>query len=287
MNEKIKQPNFSDLRQIEEKAILARLEAVRKTISHAGEKGRALENEVIKLLATFLPKEYGLSTGFIAYHTSYGIKLSTQMDIIIYDSIRGGPLARLDSCDVFPLESVYAYIEVKASIQSTSDNSIEYPNDSIESCILKNKEIRSMRRRYYFNTVPGTVTGSHLTAAVWTPIRSFIFAFEGRGTTANSPQKMAKRINEFMSKTQEIHLHGVFIGGSAFYRTVPVEPSEAKPEDFYHVEYTQKHTLASFRWALIHSLSRFPRHKENETPALDKYEYKKIRWAKYPLNNHT
>jgi hypothetical protein len=121
MDEKIKQPNFSDLRQIEEKAILARLEAVRKTISHAGEKGRALESEVIKLLSTFLPEEYGLSTGFIAYHTSSGIKLSPQLDIIIYDSIRGGPLARLGSCDVFPLESVYAYVEVKASIQSTSD----------------------------------------------------------------------------------------------------------------------------------------------------------------------
>ena len=285
MNENIKQPNFSDLRQIEEKAILARLEAVRKTISHAGEKGRALESEVTKLLSTFLPKEYGLSTGFVAYHTSSGIELSSQLDIIIYDSVRGGPLARLGSCDVFPLESVYAYVEVKASIQSTSDSSNKYPDDSIESCIQRNKELRSMRRRYYFNTVPGTITGSHLTPAVWTPIRSFIFAFEGRGSTASSPEQMAKRINEFMSKTQDVHLHGLFVGGSAFYRTVPVEPSEAKPKDFYHVDYTKQHALASFRWALIHSLSRFPRHKENETPALDKYEDQKIRWGRYPMDN--
>jgi len=281
---KNKPPKFADLRQIEEKALLAKLEAVRKTISHAGEKGRALENEVIQLLSSFLPSEYGLSTGFVAYHTSKGIRLSSQLDIIIYDSIRGGPLARLGSCDVFPLESVYGYVEVKASIQSTSDSAKEYPHDSIEACILKNKELRAMRRRFYFKSIPGTTTGSNLVTAVWTPIRSFVFAFEGRGETANSPDKMAKRVSEFMKKTQNVHLHGVFVGGSAFYRTIPVEPSEAKPDDFYHVEYTLNHTLASFRWSVIHSLSRFPRHRENETPALEKYEFKNIRWQKYPKN---
>ena len=115
-------PQFSALAEIEESTLLARLEAVRKTISHAGEKGRSLENEVSRILRSFLPSEYGLSSGFIAYRSSDGVKLSPQLDIIIYDALRCCPIARLCSCDVFPIEAVYAYIEVKASLQSTSNN---------------------------------------------------------------------------------------------------------------------------------------------------------------------
>ena len=38
-------PEFSDLSKIEEELLVAKLQATRKVISHAGEKGRALENE--------------------------------------------------------------------------------------------------------------------------------------------------------------------------------------------------------------------------------------------------
>jgi len=275
-------PKFSELSKIEEDALLSRLEAVRKTISHAGEKGRALESEVIKLLRAFLPAEYGLSTGFVVYHTTEGIRLSPQLDVIIYDAIRSGPIARLGTCEVFPLEAVYAYVEVKATLQSTSNEANKFADNSIENCILKNKTLRAMRRRKYYVPIPGTTNKAKLHSAVWMPIRSYVFAFEVTGATAKNPALLAERISKFSRNTKDVHLHGVFAGDSAFYFTVAIDPREAKPEDHYHVKYTTKHLLSAFKWSLIHSLSRFPRHEAHWTPATDQYNEKRIRWGEYP-----
>lgn len=64
-----KAPQFSELNAIEEKLLLAKLGAVRAAIAHAGEKGRALENGVRTFLRSILPAEYGLSNGFVVFHT--------------------------------------------------------------------------------------------------------------------------------------------------------------------------------------------------------------------------
>lgn len=275
-------PQFYVLAKIEEDSLLAKLEAVRNTISHAGEKGRSLETEISNLLRAFLPAEYGLSTGFVAYHTSNGVRLSTQLDIIIYDSLRCGPIARLGSCDVFPLEAVYGYVEVKVSLQSSSDQAKRYAENSIEACILKNKDIRSMRRRYYYQPVLDDITQAVCKPAVWMPIRSYIFAFEPMGSIASNPPDMARRISEFSKQTKNVHLHGIFIGGSAYYSTIAVDPRKAKPDDFNHIKFTKNGILSAFKWSILHDLSRFPRHPDHWTPALNKYDETKQRWGVSP-----
>ena len=278
-------PSFSQLSKIEEDALIARLEAIRQTISHAGEKGRALESEVAALISSFLPSEYGISTGFIAYRLDDVIKLSPQLDLIIYDALRSGPIARLGSCDVFPLESTYAYIEVKASLCSTSDDANEYADNSIESCINKNQILRSMRQRAY-HIITGINT-SALKEMKWTPIRSYIFAFEPSGTLAKNPQKFAIRMHEYLKRKvpKNVHMHGVLVGGSAYYSTMAVNPETAKPGDWYHIRYTRDHILAAFKWGLLHSLGRFPRFSNDWTPALDKYNDEKSEWDEYPTKH--
>lgn len=278
-------PQFSALSKIEEASLLARLDAVRKTISHAGEKGRSLETEVSNVLRAFLPTEYGFSTGFVAYRSSEGVKLSSQLDIIIYDSLRCGPIARLGSCDVFPLEAVYGYIEVKASLQSTSDQAEKYAENSIETCILKNKSLRSMRRRYYYRPVLDNIVQAVSETTVWTPPRAYIFAFETTGKIASNPIDMAKRISEFSKQIKDVHIHGIFIGGSAYYSTIAVDPRSAKPEDYYHVKFTKDGILSAFKWSILHDLSRFPRYPDHWTPALNKYDEAKQRWESYPSDS--
>ncbi len=88
-------PKFLELNAIQGSLLLAKLEAVIAAIAHAGEKGRALENGVRTLLRSILPAEYGLSTGFVVYHTADGSRLSSQLDIIIYDALRSGPIVLL------------------------------------------------------------------------------------------------------------------------------------------------------------------------------------------------
>ena len=102
-------PQFGDLNKIEEELLVAKLQAARKAIVHAGEKGRTLEHTVRSLLRAILPAEYGLSTGFVVFNSAEGPQLSSQLDIIIYDSIRSGPIITLETCDVFPLEAVYGW----------------------------------------------------------------------------------------------------------------------------------------------------------------------------------
>jgi hypothetical protein len=266
-------PSFGDLDLVEEQALVARLQAIRATIQHAGEKGRGLEYEVADLVRTFLPKEYGVSTGFIAFRTGTGVQLSTQLDVVIYDAIRGGPLADLKSCAVFPLESTLGYIEVKASLVSTSDDAEEYAANSIESCLMKNNHLRSMQKRYFHLPMHGSTVQSVIKAADWMPIRGFVFAFEGSGNVAIDPGQMAKRIAEF-SKKVSAHFHGVFVGGSAFYETVP--STTGSPQCC--VRYTPHRVLSAFKWAMLHSLSRFPRVPDNWTPAIDLYAQDSPKW---------
>jgi hypothetical protein len=137
-------PLFAEFNRIEEGLLTAKLDAARKAIAHAGDKGRALEHEVRTLLRSFLPMEYGLSTGFVVFHTQSGLRLSSQIDIVIYDAVRSGPIVRLETCDVFPLEAVYGYVEVKATLQSSSDDADEWAENSVERCLKNNRELRAM-----------------------------------------------------------------------------------------------------------------------------------------------
>lgn len=135
-----------------------------------------------------------------------------------------------------------------------------------------------MRMRAY-HAIKGINT-SVLEEIKWTPIRSFVFAFDPKpsGNLAKDPHKFATRAHEYMKRKgpKKVHMHGVFVGGSGYYRTMAVNPETAKLEDWYHIKYTKDHLLAAFKWGLLHSLSRFPCFPNNWTPALDEYATKKL-----------
>ena len=273
-------PSFLALSEIEEDLLVSRLDAARKVISHAGEKGRSLEAEVTTLLRSFLPEEYGLTTGFVVYHAQNGPTLSTQLDIIIYDRLRSGPIARLATFDVLPLEAVFGYVEVKASIQSTSDEADDFADNSIEMCIKKNQQLRGMTERRFWSPVVGSdVKAGLIKHDDWTSIRSYIFAFEAEGVIAKNPDLFAQRIADFSAGLDPpVHLHGVFVAGHGYYVTRPIDARIAKPEDYHHVEYTTEKPLAAFKWSLIHDLARFPRFPEHWTPGVDNYHEDKTAW---------
>ena len=202
----------------------SRLDAARKVITHAGE-GASLEAEVNALLRTFLPAEYGLATGFVVHNTEAGPRLTSQLDIIIYDVVRSGPIARPATCDVFPLEAVYAYVEVKASLQSSSDDAQEVANNSIEKCIQTNKELRKMRDRQFWVPVPATTTKATLERTLENAVRSYVVAFSADGKIASVPEALAQRMANYPAR----------IGGSSSSRRLnrrqcflPYAPSRGK-----------------------------------------------------------
>jgi len=264
-------PDFLALSKIEEKLLVSKLDAIRAAIEHAGEKGRSLEGETISFLRTFLPSEYGLSTGFVVFQGPNGTQLSSQLDIIIYDAIRGGPIVRLSTCDVFPLDAVYGYIEVKASLRSSlkKGEDKDWPDDSIEKCIDNNKALRGMLDRRYM-AIAGKTAAAQLSMVDPPAIRSYVLAFSAQGTVAKDPKQFAQHMANYLAQVGDAHLHGVFIAGSALYVTRPIETTLPTP-DAHHVNYTIDHPLAAFKWNLLHDLGRFPRIPNDCVAAIDRY----------------
>lgn len=273
-------PSFNEITAIDESVLVAKLDAMRKAIAHGPEKGRSLELEVIALLRQILPAEYGLSSGFIAYRKPGGVRLSTQLDVIIYDAVRYRPLIQFPSCAVLPLEAVYGYVEVKA-VLSSSRSTKKLPEESVERCLQKNRMIRQLRRRYFCAPSPDSPVQSVQFYQDWMLPRAYIFAFEPKGMVAADPKKLARRVSEYCKKLgSPTHLHGIFIAGHSFLCVRPINPKVAKPEDYYHVLFTTQSPLGAFKWSLSQALSRFPRAPQAWAADLEQYEKQEPKWTK-------
>lgn len=87
---------------------------------HQGVKGAGNEAALRDLLARYIPKRFGVGTGIVI--DRHG-DTSRQCDIIIYDTFLYPSLLSLTSTHLFPVDFVYATIEVKTTLtsQSTSE----------------------------------------------------------------------------------------------------------------------------------------------------------------------
>jgi hypothetical protein len=98
-----------------EKLLQQRYE-VSTSIWHKGERGRNRENGLMMFLRDMLPAAYGVATGEII--PFMGPKPSPQCDIILYDRLRMPIFGAQEPTQQVPLESVYAVIECKSTIDS-------------------------------------------------------------------------------------------------------------------------------------------------------------------------
>jgi hypothetical protein len=80
-------------------------------------KGEGNENVLRDLLIRFIPKRYGVGTGVVI--DQHGIS-SRQCDIVIYDTFLYPPILSLTHSHLFPVDIVYATIEVKTTLDSQS-----------------------------------------------------------------------------------------------------------------------------------------------------------------------
>lgn len=269
-------PDFASLSRIEEQLLAARLDAVRKSITHSGEKGRAVEQQVRRLLRELLPPEYGLTTGFVVWLSPDGPALSSQLDIIIYDAVRYGPLIHPETCDVLPLEAVYAYVEVKASLRSSSDAAKSPADDSLEACVRKNSVIREMRTRFFCAT-SGSPMAVDTFSDHWLALRAYVVAFEASGTVVNDADAFASRMADVLKQQGDAHIHGVLIPSHGFFYTRAVD-SSATEDDRFHVVYTTDHPLLAFKSLLLQGLASFRRPESNWAPALHLYFEHEPQW---------
>jgi hypothetical protein len=172
-----------------------------RLMPHYGERGRIAEEIIKAVLTRTLPKRFSIGTGIIF---SADGQVSSQTDIVIYDNFHNSPLlSEFGSC-LFPIETVFATVEVKSVLTKKElRNSMD--------AIMRMRAVG--KRRHYM--VPGfIIEGDKMTATSFkqvqtVPPRNYIVAFSQKG--------MGPKYEHFCAKLRECldednsHVHGVCV----------------------------------------------------------------------------
>lgn len=183
---------------------------------HMGERGRIAEEIIKSILTRTLPKRFSIGTGVII---SADGNHSPQIDIVIYDNFHNAPLLSEFGVCLFPIEIVYATIEVKSLLNKSE----------FEKSLSAIRQIRSLgKRRHYIVPVITkkddrfVITPTKRVSDV--PPRNYVIAFAQRG--------FGKTYSEFTSKLTErldnpdTFIHGVCIlKNDWFAGRVPWKPA--------------------------------------------------------------
>jgi len=276
-------PKYDEICNLEEDILSKRWQIIRYAIAHNGEKGFAAEYEVQQLIRSILPNEYGITTGFIIYQANPNYindnksepELTKQLDIIIYDAIKCTPLIRLGSCDVVPIEAVYAYIEIKGCL---------YKNQ-IKEIVQDSGSIRNITKRYYYETAGSTnailkVIGESNENAY--PIRAYVICLDSQeGLQADDVKiELEKNIKEIGGNS---FISGMLVSGNSFLFSHSVNSKDKNDiENKDKVYLLKDKPLMRFKWRINEDLSRFFRIPSEWTPALEIYSGNIINHNNYP-----
>jgi hypothetical protein len=97
------------------KAMRANFEYRTSQYAHPVFRGMEREDEVRKFLEEYFPKKFSVGHGFVV-STSKDHKPSSEQDVIIYDAINCPIFNSGRTSQIFPVESIYATIQVKTKL---------------------------------------------------------------------------------------------------------------------------------------------------------------------------
>ena len=101
----------------------AEVDFINSLFQHQGLKGEGNEAVLRDLLIKFIPRRFGIGTGVVIDRNG---KPSRQCDIVVYDTLLYPSLLSLSHVHIFPVDVVYATIEVKTTLDSeTAKNALE------------------------------------------------------------------------------------------------------------------------------------------------------------------
>lgn len=173
-----------------------------KLMPHMGEKGRLAEEIIKNILIDILPDRFSIGTGVII--SSDGLS-SNQIDIIIYDRINNAPLLNQYSANVFPIECVYAFIEVKTTIDN---NELLKSIKSINTIRKISRNKKFIKQIHVLSNDKDLVT-KFLPVTSTTAPRGYIVAFKRRGIS-NNFDTFKNKIGKICDQ-KSTHIHGICI----------------------------------------------------------------------------
>jgi hypothetical protein len=207
--------------------IQAEVSLVNARIAHQGEKGGANERILIDLLTGFLPKQYGVSSGFVIDPEG---ECSKQTDIILYDNQYNPDLLEYKGGSIVPVDWTYAVIEVKTTLEVDLENAIK---NIAKTKSLKYKERWEPTQESKEGGSLGRGVIAHGAKLTSSPIGA-IFAYQSGW---KDPATIKKNIDKWL-KIVDKEFHPNLIcclmdGYLACYMKYPIKPKE-DPENIKH-----------------------------------------------------
>jgi len=118
------------------KEMRAKSAAIRRDFAtHRLSAGENREDLVEKFLTNHLPRKFGVSSGMVFSHD--GI-FSHQADLVVVDAFNNSPLYATSNNSLWPVEAVYALVEVKTNLN---------PAD-LKDSVVKGRKFKTLQRRY-------------------------------------------------------------------------------------------------------------------------------------------
>jgi len=163
-NEKPLQKIFQGLSQ----KLRADFEFLSSQLSHSLSTGEAREFVLKELLRQYLPARLGVEKGIVISSVE-NEPPSKQIDIIIYDKLNIPILYNAGNLRIFPIEGVYAVIEVKSNLNSKT------LKDAIENI----RSVKKMTKKAFFEQKGAIIHTVNLYGKEWEyfPVMGFIFSY--------------------------------------------------------------------------------------------------------------
>lgn len=169
-------------------------------VPHMGEQGRLLEEVLRGVLSRTLPKRFSLGTGILI--NSMG-GTSSQTDVVIYDSLQNSPLLTEFSSLLFPIECVFAGVEVKKAF-------VGIQCKKLAADIAKVRRLAKRKTYVQYSTqetAPGKLVAARQQLVSALPPRAFVFCFS---TKLKSIRTVERNLVEGFADSGA-HLHGLYI----------------------------------------------------------------------------
>lgn len=184
-------------------------------LTHYGERGRNDEELLREFLRKILPRIFTIGTGFIV-SSNREKKQSAQTDIIIHDQFWNSPLYKELAAEVYPVETVYATIEVK-SLLAKAPKGKERKSDldrALESIaqvrdLAKDKKYVQYVGRPKSNDQPDKLVAHPAYFSITLPPRAYIFSFAKKGW--RDLKAFKEHLKEKLKEHSRAHLHGIVV----------------------------------------------------------------------------
>lgn len=238
---KNRENRLTDFYKFSEEHLKTTLKQARENSDHPSAIGGPIETFVKKLLEDKIPKGCKIHPGHIVCGDNPDIS-GTFYDLVIYRPDICGPLSKMDTFFVFPLECVVGAIEITSNLDETK----------LKKDINRLNKLRLMKRRYYWLSTGSITHASVYETDIITP-RCFMFAAEIKW---KNDKTFAKHFQNTLKDTgtNEAHIHAIYTPIACF----GVQSRKLSSDPLFTIWREKEYPLLTFINNVEININRFP-----------------------------